>query len=166
MKFKDAGTEAYMNTLLENNPELDSISIIDSEKNIAYGYLKAAISCEETKTLLTRLTLEPGLLLANPNFTLKECVSRGSSLNDEDCLMGLTNEFLVKLENSSLTSKLTSLINLTNTKLIYQTESYTLISADKNSMGNSLEMSRYFYETGYFEYSHPNFIMEVIFGGK
>lgn len=166
IKFKDALTKAYRDYLLENNPELGSISIINSKRNIAYGYLKADISCVEARTLLTRLTQETGILLATPNFISKECVSRGSSLNDEDCLMGLTNEFVVKLKNPNQTSKLASLINETNTKLVSQNELFTVISADKNSIGNSLEISRYFYETGYFEFSHPDFLMKVIFDNK
>ena len=124
--------------------------------------MKEDISCEETKTLLTRLTQETEILWANPNFISKECVSRGSSLNDEDCLMGLKNEFVVKLKNSWQTSELASLINETNTKLVYENELFTLISVDKNSMGNSLEISRYFYETGYFEFAHPNFKIKLI----
>lgn len=166
INFKNALTEAYRNYLLENNPELGSISIIDSEENIAFGYLKEDISCEETQKLLTRLTQESEILCANPNFIAKESVARGRSLNDEDCLMGLTNEFVVKLKHSWQTSELTSLINETNTKLVYQNELFTAISADKNSMGNSLEMSRYFYETGYFEFAHPNFMVKLILDDK
>lgn len=162
IKFKDTLTNAYMDYLLENNPELSSISIIKPKQNIAYGYMKTDISCVEARTLLTRLTQETGILLATPNFISKECVSRGGSLNDGDCLMGLTNEFLVKLKNPNQTSKLASLINETNTKLVSQNELFTVISADKNSIGNSLELSRYFYETGYFEFSHPNFLVKLI----
>jgi len=162
IKFSDTLTEVYINTLLANNPELNSISIIDIEENFAYGYLKADVSCDEIKTLLTRLTLETGILMANPNFILKECIVRGRPLNDEDCLLGLTDDFVVSLKNSVQPEKLTSLINLTKTKLVRQTNLYYLISTDKNSMGNSLELSRYFYETGYFEYSYPSFRMKVI----
>lgn len=165
LKLKDAETETYRQTLIENYPELDSIRMIDAKKNIAYGYLKANISCEKIKTLLTKLSHETGIIAANPNYILNECLPSVSDQNiHESCLMGLTDEFLVKLKASMEASKLISLIKLTNTRIVSQTELYTLISANKNSMGNSLEMSRYFYETGLFEYSHPNFIMKVEFG--
>ena len=93
---------------------------------------------------------------------MKETIARGKPIDDKYDLVGLTDEFLVKLKDGIPNSRLESLISLTNTELIKQTKIYSLISADKYSDYNSLEMSRYFYETGDFRFSYPNFLMNYV----
>ena len=163
IKFSDTVSEEYLNTLIEKNSELDSISFIIKEENLAYGYLKAEIACEEIKSLLKRLTLENQILCVNPNFLAKECTSRGNTSNDEDCLMGLSNEFVVENRNLNNLDRINSLVLSTKTTLLRYNQDYAIISADKYSKGNCLEMSRYFYENGHFGYCHPNFLVEIVF---
>lgn len=162
IKFSDNVSNDYLDHLIKESSEIDSISFINEDKKIAYGYLKEEIHCEEIEALLVSLYSEDQILCANPNFYLKETIARGEPIDDKYDLMGLTDEFLVKLKDGIPNSKLESLISLTNTELIKQTKIYSLISADKYSDYNSLEMSRYFYETGYFLYSHPNFLMNPV----
>jgi hypothetical protein len=162
IKFSGKVSTEYLNNLSKRNSELDSISFINEEKNIAYGYLKKDICCEEIIDLLISLTLENQIQCANPSFYLIETILRGTPINDRYDLIGLTDEFIVKLKDDIPDSILESLISQTNTKLIQKKEYYSIISADKYSDRNCLEMSRYFYETGYFEYSHPNLIMNTV----
>ena len=74
-------------------------------------------------------------------------------------IMTFTNEFLVKLKNSDDLSVLNATISETNTQIIRQSNvdpEVFIISADKNSMGNALQMANYFHETGNFVYAEPN----------
>ena len=161
IKFSDNVSNEYLDHLIYKNSEIDSISFINEDKKIAYGYLKEDIHCEGIEALLVSLYSEDQILCANPNFYSKETIARGEPIDEYD-LLGLTDEFCVKLKDSIPNSTLESLISLTNTKLIKQTKIYSLISADKYSDRNSLEMSRYFYETGYFRFSHPSFLMKIV----
>ena len=163
IKFSDNVSNEYLDNLIKKNSEIDSISFINEDKKLAYGYLKEEIHCEGIEALLVSLYSEDQILCANPNFYLKETIARGEPIDDKYDLMGLTDEFLVQLKDGVPNSILESLISLTNTRLIKQTKIYSLISADKYSDYNSLEMSRYFYETGCFVYSHPNFLMNLVF---
>jgi len=164
IKFSGKVTKGYLDHLIEKNSELDSISFINDDKNLVYGYLKKDICCEEIEDLLISLTLEDQILCANPGFYLIETIVRGIPINDKYDLIGLTDEFIVKLKEELPYSILESLISQTHTKLIEKKDYYSIVSANKYSDRNCLEMSRYFYETGYFEYSHPDFLMNVAFG--
>lgn len=158
IKFSDSVSNEYLDHLIKKNSEIDSISFINEDDKLAYGYLREDIHCEGIESLLVSLYSEDQILCANPNFYSKETIARGAPIDDKYDLMGLTDEFVVHLKDSIPNSILESLISLTNTKLIKQTKIYSLISADKYSDFNSLEMSRYFYETGYFVFSHPSFL--------
>jgi hypothetical protein len=76
--------------------------------------------------------------------------------------MGLTDEFVVSPKEGVPGSAVESLLNATRTRLVRTGPFYLVLSADKNSAGNSLEMSKFFYETGYFAFSHPNFLMNAV----
>jgi len=53
--------------------------------------------------------------------------------------------------------ELYELVNNTNTWIEEEKNSYTVIGVNKNSQGNALQMANYFYETGIFHYTQPNF---------
>jgi len=50
----------------------------------------------------------------------------------------------------------------TNTRMKQESYERYIIIADKNSKGNALQMSNYFYETGKFLYAHPNFLAKIV----
>ncbi|MDO9257894.1 MAG: hypothetical protein Q7U54_20435 [Bacteroidales bacterium] len=161
LKFSNEVSKEYLKYIIEKNNELDSISIINEDENLAYGYLKNNMNCENIQTLLTRLTTEEQIICANPNFITKEAKYRGIQPNNKEALMAMTDEFIVENHNSLNLEKINALILQTKTTLLRDNGNWAVISADKNSVGNSLEMSRYFYETGSFEYSHPNFLVSI-----
>ena len=76
-----------------------------------------------------------------------------------DCteLMSYVNEFLVALNDASDIDELYKLVENTDTWIEEEKDNYIVIGVDKNSKGNALQMANYFYETGIFHYSHPNF---------
>ncbi len=77
--------------------------------------------------------------------------------------LGIYDIFLCKLKNNSLINHLNDLVIKTNTKIVRYSNlgGYYLIRADKNSKGDALDMSNEFYESGYFEYAEPDFIMNI-----
>jgi hypothetical protein len=163
LKFSDHVTGEYQDQLVEQTGAFDSVSWIREDKHWAYGYLKAGLSCEDIEALLVSLVEEDQVVCANPNFYLKETVDRGMPVNVFEDLMGLTDEFVVKPKDGVPWSVIESLLNATRTRLVSNSPFYLVLSADKRSAGNSLEMSKFFYETGYFEFSHPNFLMTIVF---
>ena len=90
-------------------------------------------------------------------------VISGAPINDKYDLMGVSDEFCVRLKEEIPKEKLDSLLLRTKTKLFKETKIYILLSCDKFSCRNTLDMSVYFYETGYFEFSHPSFLVTLQF---
>lgn len=153
LSFSDSVQTDYFNKLLSKNQELDSISYFYPQDFIAFGYLKGNLSCEEILNLLTNLNYEEKVLAVNPNFIL---------IDGGGAEIGLSNRFIVKLKDTTPVAVLDSLLELTNTKLIEHKKLYTIISADKYSNSNSLETSNYFFETGFFQYSHPSWCIKAV----
>jgi len=162
IKFTEKVNQNFFNYLIEKNIGLDSITYIVEDNNLAFGWLTSNFTCEETKILLLNLAKESKVSCVNANFTLLDDNDINSKNNNLDSIVGLTDEFIVKLKSSTPSSYLNSLVSETKTRIIKVTDLYYLISADKYSTQNSLELSRLFYETDKFEYSHPNFIMNAI----
>jgi hypothetical protein len=162
IKFTENINQKFLEYLVENNTGLDSITYILGEENLSLGWLSDNISCEDTKIILLNIAKENKVYCVNPNFILmnNEFYVK-SQTNELDSLIVLTDEFVVKLKNSVPASYLNSLVSETKTRIIKVTDFYYLISAGKYSTRNSLELSRLFYETEKFEYSHPNFIMNA-----
>jgi hypothetical protein len=162
IKFSSLVSSEYLHQLAEENMQLDSVTWIRESDYLAYGYLRAELSCEDIEALLVNLVLSDQVIGANPNFYLKETVDGGRPVNNYQDLLGLTNEFVVQPKVGLPGSAMESLLYATRTRLIRTGPFYLVLSADKNSVGNSLEMAQLFYETGYFEFSHPNFLMNPV----
>ena len=69
-----------------------------------------------------------------------------------------SNTFTIKPYQTTTSSQFDSLLTLTKTRILRVGSSSNNLDiiVDKNSSGNALELSIYFYETGLFEYSEPN----------
>lgn len=86
-------------------------------------------------------------------------------LNDDgEEIGGLTDQFIVKLESTDDFPRLDSLSKAQNVKIVKQYE-YDIktyfIAIKHNGTNSSLEMANLFYETGFFEYSEPDFLFFV-----
>jgi hypothetical protein len=78
-------------------------------------------------------------------------------------LQGLTDEFIVKLKASTSFEQLQNLVEEKNCSIINENQfvkNQFLISVPKTSRLNSLQLANFFYETGLFEFSEPNFFCE------
>jgi hypothetical protein len=163
IKFTDSVSIEYIDSLIEKNTGLDSVSSYEtgSRNRLAFGYLNNRLDCNEIESLLISLNKEDKIACANPNFHIMNPDYDGGEFYKDYLLVGCTNEFVAKVRAGVSDKQLQTLLSETNTRLIAEYEIFNLYSADKNSSLNCLEMSRYFYETGYFEYSLPNFLSRI-----
>lgn len=80
-------------------------------------------------------------------------------------LQGLTDEFIVKLNAGSSIEQLQNLVKEKNCSILKENDfvkNQFLISVSKTSSLNSLQLANFFYETGLFEFSEPNFYRQSI----
>ena len=126
---------------------------IDDKNNTDYSLVEV----ENGKTLIqikeaiSKLNKNNNIVIANPFFS-----------NNENAFATITDEFIVKIKITTNKKDFFDLLKTTNTKLVKQdlyNSNIFVLSADKNSMGNALKMANYFYETGKFEWSHPDFLI-------
>ena len=84
----------------------------------------------------------------------------------EDQPLELTDEFIVKLNVTTSLYELQELLEKYNCEIVKASqfvENKFVISVSKNSSLNAMQMSNLFYETGFFEYTCPNFILINVF---
>lgn len=118
--------------------------------NLVFAGLVESTTENELNQIITELNKNKKIEYANPYF-----------LYSDSFEIGLTNQFIVKLQETTTYSELEELVKSTQTTLDRQDKydkSIYIISTTKKSTGNALEIANYFYETGKFEFSEPNFI--------
>lgn len=115
------------------------------------NYIIISIDCKnclETKLLFNEIKKDRRI--SNCNEFLSADEGNGA---------GIYDIFLCKLKNDTLKNHLNELLVKTKTQIVKNSISgYYLIRADKNSKGDAMDISNEFYESGYFEWSEPNFI--------
>jgi hypothetical protein len=81
--------------------------------------------------------------------------------------VGLTNEFIVTIPNPGAYANLQRLAQSTNTQIITNLDANTyILSTDKNSAGNALEMSTLFNQNRKISNAEPNLLFQLVpFGG-
>ncbi|MDR2815049.1 MAG: hypothetical protein LBB79_10425 [Prevotellaceae bacterium] len=113
-------------------------------------------TCTQLKGIIKQLESNPAVAFSNLTFNGTFCIG-------DDCsdVMLYTDEFTVRVKDENDLSDLRAVAQETETKIKEQNKfmpDVYILSADKTSKGNSLQMSHYFYETGKFVYAEPNFI--------
>jgi hypothetical protein len=81
------------------------------------------------------------------------------------CVNSYSNLFNVKIKDINDLSALNKTVLETHTKIISKNQfmqDWYLLSADKDSNGDALQMANYFFETGLFAASEPDIIKVVI----
>jgi len=83
--------------------------------------------------------------------------------NEKDSI-GIYDVFDCKLKSDSLINQFNDLLLQTKTRIagFDPVLGYYSIRADKFSEGDALDMANRFYESGYFEWSQPDFLMKII----
>jgi hypothetical protein len=127
------------------------------DKTVAIVDINGNKTCQEAESIITKLQQDPNISFAARMFNYT-----GGTVE------GLTNNFVVSLFSLNDTIQLQSLAKLTNTKVVGPYPNLTntyILSADKTSKGNALDMANFFYENGHFQWAEPNFIVEGAFFG-
>ncbi|WP_157433399.1 hypothetical protein [Adhaeribacter aquaticus] len=111
--------------------------------------LKNVYDCGHVDEILNTLKLNPEILYANPVYDNADATN----------YIGITNQFFVNLKNESSESSFKSLAAKTNVKIVDKLSNLSfIVSADKNSEGNALEMANLFYQNLNARYSEPDFL--------
>jgi hypothetical protein len=109
-------------------------------------------SCSETSQLFSVIKKDPRISNCNKYMT-----------GDNGLEVGMYDVFVCQLKSSSTIDQLNEMVANTRTTILKYNPSlqFYLIRADKNSGGDALDISDKFYESGYFEYAEPDFIIAM-----
>ena len=147
--FPDGYTTEQKNNFISR---FDFFSGIGSESNSGSAdatvvLLKEGYSCAQVEAGLEYLKQFPEVRYATPVF--------GAGESDK----GITNQFIVNLKASASRTDLETIAKKTNTTIVDQLSDVTFIlSADKTSQGNALEMANYFNQSSRVDSSEPDFL--------
>lgn len=153
VKFKDDKTEGEKKQVIARissikTPEKRNL---EHPNNVAILDILTDRTISGIKKRIKDFNNDTSVVVANPFFISKT----------DSTLMGMTEQFYVKLKSPLDFTELERLAKETNTFLLKQNEfepSVYILVADKKSNGNALEMANYFYETAIFEYAAPSFM--------
>ena len=130
--------------------EEDLYHIIFVQTNLNY-------TCSNMKQI--KQMLETNQLIAFANLTFKSTLWFAGEYANIDAI---TDEFMVKVKNINDLSDFYAVLKETNTTIkrdsLFGYKDVYMISANKYSKGDALQMSKYFYETGKFVWVNPNFM--------
>lgn len=132
--------------------------IIETEKSTGQSKKYARIEFQTIPTdieyfqKINLLNNNPKIIKAQPNFKTAQNVK-----------IGMSNYFYVTLKNSDDLALLQSIAAQKNVQILneipYLPLCYTLICS-KNTIGSTLDIANYFFETGYFKYAVPDFLSD------
>ena len=163
--FKDAIKNSDIDVLKKLNLESMAKVVqnqkekLSNKRDIAWVELELLNSPNSvtTRTLINELNKNTIVSIANPAYKFK---------NEE---VGLSHIFHVKLKSKTDFEVLKKIALATQTEIGEQHKFmplwYTLY-ASKNSKGNSLEMSNFFSESGYFDAAEPSFVYKDPFSAN
>jgi hypothetical protein len=118
--------------------------------------LKAGTSCTAVDNFLMLLQTRPAVQFALPVF---------NPLPGQEGIfewVGLTNEFMVKLKAPNAYQHMSQMAKLTNTQIVTNLDDVTyILSANKNSAGNALEMCTVFNRSPRIVGADPNFLYQL-----
>ena len=133
------------NVLDEHTSGSADVTIVSTRNNPTPGTLEVKFNLLEQN---------PKILYATPFFT-KNPTSGGR--------LGITNQFMVTLEDGVGQGLLDKLMKRTNTRLVEPLGPQTyILSADKNSAGNALDMANYFHESPGIKIGEPDFFQNLV----
>ena len=133
------------NILDETNSGSADITVVSARGEITPGTMELKFNLLEQN---------PKILYATPFFSRSE---------DKQGRLGITNQFIVTLEEPVSKVLLEKLMKRTNTRLVEELgNNIYLLSADKNSAGNALDMANYFHESPGIKVGEPDFFQNLV----
>jgi len=157
--LKKEYSKEEINEFLNKQTEFNKENLFEKYDLQDYGYhliireFTSSKTCIQIKALVEKLQREDIVAFASYTYKGEFCI--GWDCTD---IKSYTNQIIVSLSDTSDTDKLHSLVEHTDTWIIKERDFYTLIGIDVDAEKNALEMAQYFYETGIFDYTNPNFI--------
>lgn len=120
--------------------------------------LKSSKNCGQIAHIISEL--EQNAIVSYAHYTMKtdNCTNLIWEQIGDLCINSYGSSFNVKVFDENDLTDLNQTITETNTELVKQNEfmpKWFELRAIKNSNGDALKMSNYFYETGLFEHSEP-----------
>lgn len=119
------------------------------------------LDCYEITTIIE--TMKQHEIVQYVHYTIKtdDCLSPKWEPMGTKCILAASFIFYVYVKDKNNLDDLYSMANKTNTKILFQNsyipELFTLY-ADKYSLGNTIKMANYFYESGLFDTAVPEII--------
>lgn len=133
------------NILDETNSGSADITVVSTRGEITPGTMELKFNLLEQN---------PKILYATPFF---------SQAKDKIGRLGITNQFLVTLEEPVSKILLEKLMKRTNTRLVEELgNNIYVLAADKNSAGNALDMANYFHESPGIKVGEPDFFQNLV----
>jgi hypothetical protein len=160
--FYKSTLNSEISTFIENEESLDSNFEYEIRESNNQSY--KMVLCKYT-TKLNCIKIENKI----EQFCSKEIVAFSSYVYDCDMIFGgvqydnmtYSDEFMVKIESSNSLDELNLVAEQTNTVIksqVYLMPEWYILSSNKNSNGDALEMANFFFETGKFKNAVPDFI--------
>lgn len=153
--FKTTNADEEIYNFLNNQAYLHNENIserVDSNYKLIIRKFETSKACFEIDEIIEELQTFNIVSFAAHTYDGVACI--GFNCTE---LMSYSNEFIVKLNDDADIDELYELVDNTNTWIEEEKNSFTVIGVDKSSQGNALQLANYFYETGLFYYTQPNF---------
>jgi len=159
-QVQDAEIVNYINqTGLFKSVEVSSIvshARSEDDYHMMFVNTKKPQTCSQLKETIS--TLEKSSIVAYATLSFKGISCFGFSCMD---YMAFSHYFLVAVKDEDDLSDLYAVAEETNTWIKGQDQfmsDWFILRANKNSKGNTMQMTQYFQETGKFVWASPNFI--------
>lgn len=151
---------------------LSSLEFLDQDSPYflppEYGYLNyitlkfsEAKSCEEITQIIAELNQSEVIFSAHYTMDpIGSCDVLAWNMDDGQCVLSYLNTFYVIVFDEEDLSDLHQIVEETNTEIVNQVHwNHTIfeLNATKTSLGDAWQMANYFYETGLFHASEPDF---------
>jgi subtilisin family serine protease len=142
---------------LDNTPKI--LTLINDNKELAAEIYRGELTLKSTLTEaeyfqeIEKLKGNPDISYVSPCF-----------MNSKNKKVEISHMFYVRLKSISDISKLKDLAKKTQSKILgsYQLDPFLyVLTCDKNSTGNSLELANQFYETGDYVTAEPDFFNNI-----
>ena len=149
----------------------EEISVSDVIKYQYYDYkhvvakFLTSLNCTEITSIINNLEKNEIVDYAHYTIRTDDCRNDIWEPIGNKCVDSYESRFTVSVKDPNDLTDLYNIVHKTNTEILSQNQfmaNFFVLRADKNSMGDALQMSNYFYETGLFDAAAPGIIKLVV----
>lgn len=121
--------------------------------------LNGSRNCEIISAIIGQLEEEP--IVSYAHHTIQTAICGMIGITEYPCVNSYSSLFYVKVFDENDLTDLNTMISATNTTLVEQNAfmpKWFTVQVTKASMGHTVKMANYFYESGLFEASEPDIV--------